>query len=498
MPDGLRIAATRKPAVTRMARRCARARGRLADRRDCGSRLSRFARCPAAVAAADDRVGATRERRSRPTCPAIPSARWPKSRRSSPAPTAIAADRSADCCALHGQALVASGQIARGAGARRPSRGRSARERPTALGLATALLVRSTVQWSIGDAGTANALAPQARTTLLRDRRCRISRHWALLPIGTTARARGHRDEVAWRAARGAGAGRARRQRLPPLGGALPAVDAAPRPEAGDPRARGEPRSMESSREAAGSAYAMVKAQDGRIGGAASCSSGPSASSRRWRKRSRSRASRSRASRSRVRSSTCRHRAAAHRLPRGARPRAAVARSRRASPERHAGSTSTSKANMGFALFGLGARAAKASGSPTRRSRTTSAPAPPPRSPACSANTASTSRRPATTRRARALPPRAQAQRRDRAAAHERVGARAPGEVRVRQAPARDRAPEPRERPEVGGARERGSCSERVWWLLAAIVRDLARRRRRLYRKLRDDQPPARARRTAS
>ena len=67
--------------------------------------------------------------------------------------------------------------------------------RPIRSGLATALLVRSAVQSSIGDAGTANAFAHQANA-LLQGTEEPFLTHWSLMAIGTTARARGRREEA--------------------------------------------------------------------------------------------------------------------------------------------------------------------------------------------------------------------------------------------------------------------------------------------------------------
>ncbi len=96
--------------------------------------------------------------------------------------------------ALEGQALVLAGQTAK-AQAFADRLDDDARTGANPLGRATALLVRSAVQWSIGDAGMANALAGQART-LLHDTDEPFLTHWALMAIGTTARARGRRDEA--------------------------------------------------------------------------------------------------------------------------------------------------------------------------------------------------------------------------------------------------------------------------------------------------------------
>ena len=105
---------------------------------------------------------------------------------------------------------------------------------------------------------------------------------------------------------------------------------------------------------------------------------------------------------------------------------------------------------------------AKASATPTRRSPSTSAPAPPPRSRRCSANTATISRKPATTGRARVLSPRAQAQRGHGGGRAPALGARDAGEVRVGQEAARNRAPQSPECAQFGGAREPGVARARL------------------------------------
>ncbi len=96
--------------------------------------------------------------------------------------------------ALQGHALVLAGQITK-AQAFADRIDAEARAGADPLGRATALLVRSAVQWSIGDAGMANALAGQART-LLQGTDEPFLTHWALMAVGTTARARGRRDEA--------------------------------------------------------------------------------------------------------------------------------------------------------------------------------------------------------------------------------------------------------------------------------------------------------------
>jgi diguanylate cyclase (GGDEF)-like protein len=103
------------------------------------------------------------------------------------------ADRSR-LLALQGQALVLSGQIAQA----QAFAGRIEDEAHTnsdPLALATALLIRGEIQGSIGDAGMANSLAAQARSILQGTDEPFLA-HWALMEVGTTARARGRRDEA--------------------------------------------------------------------------------------------------------------------------------------------------------------------------------------------------------------------------------------------------------------------------------------------------------------
>jgi len=96
--------------------------------------------------------------------------------------------------ALQAQALVQAGRIAE-AQAFSDALETDARTNSDPLGLATALLVRSAVQSSIGDAGTANGFARQANA-LLQGTDDAFLAHWALMAIGQTARARGHREEA--------------------------------------------------------------------------------------------------------------------------------------------------------------------------------------------------------------------------------------------------------------------------------------------------------------
>ena len=96
--------------------------------------------------------------------------------------------------AMQGQALVLAGRVA-DAQSYSDRLEAEARAGSDPLGLATALLVRSAVQSSIGDAATANAFARQAKV-LLEGADDPVLNHWALMAIGTTARARGRRDEA--------------------------------------------------------------------------------------------------------------------------------------------------------------------------------------------------------------------------------------------------------------------------------------------------------------
>jgi diguanylate cyclase (GGDEF)-like protein len=96
--------------------------------------------------------------------------------------------------ALQGQAFVLSGQIAQAqAFADRIEDEAHTSSEP--LGLATSLLIRSEIQGSIGDAGMANSLAAQAKSILQGTDEPFLA-HWALMEIGSTARARGRRDEA--------------------------------------------------------------------------------------------------------------------------------------------------------------------------------------------------------------------------------------------------------------------------------------------------------------
>ena len=96
--------------------------------------------------------------------------------------------------ALQGQALVLSGQIAQ-AQAFADRIEDEAHTSSDPLGLATALLIRSSIQRTIGDAGMANSLAAQARS-ILQGADEPFHTHGALIEIGSTARARGRRDEA--------------------------------------------------------------------------------------------------------------------------------------------------------------------------------------------------------------------------------------------------------------------------------------------------------------
>ena len=264
------------------------------------------------------------------------------------------------------------------------------------------------------------------------------------MAIGTTARARGRRDEAMASLHEALALAPSARQAVSPLERALPALGAASRPEAGRPRARGEPRGVEVRR---GRRQRVRDGQraDGRIGGAGA------ARATRAGARGDAGGARDRAQvavedrRSRARSSICPTSSCGATLQRGARPRAAVARARASSSATRT-RVATSKANMGFALFGLGRV-------PEGKRLTDEALAGYERTGA-TAEIAGTARRIRPVPReggrlqggARALPSRAQAERRDRAAGARARRARAAGEIRIGQAPARDRAPQSRER----------------------------------------------------
>jgi len=95
---------------------------------------------------------------------------------------------------LRGQAMVMSGRKAE-ALALATRLETDSRVSGLQLPLAAALLVRSSVQASGGDSAVANSLAKQARE-LLRETPNPFLTHSALMAIGTTARGRGQRDEA--------------------------------------------------------------------------------------------------------------------------------------------------------------------------------------------------------------------------------------------------------------------------------------------------------------
>jgi diguanylate cyclase (GGDEF)-like protein len=131
------------------------------------------------------------------------------------------------------------------------------------------------------------------------------------------------------------------------------------------------------------------------------------------------------------------------------------------------GLASTSKANMGFALFGLG-RVYEGSASPTKRLRATSGPARRPKSPGCSANTAISRTGRRSQGGACAAASRTQAQRRDRLAAHERtvleLQEKYESDKRRREIELLNRE------NELKTAELRsGTLQQRAWWMLAGL-----------------------------
>jgi diguanylate cyclase (GGDEF)-like protein len=96
--------------------------------------------------------------------------------------------------ALSGRALVTAGRVA-DAGRLADRLERESQRDGSREALATALLVRSALQSSTGNASTANALAHQA-LAILGPESGTYATHWALLAIGRTARERGRRDEA--------------------------------------------------------------------------------------------------------------------------------------------------------------------------------------------------------------------------------------------------------------------------------------------------------------
>jgi tetratricopeptide (TPR) repeat protein len=283
--------------------------------------------------------------------------------------------------AMQGQAFVLSGRIvdAQVLSDRLES---EARVTSDPRGLATALLVRSAVQSSIGDAGTANAFAHQA-SALLQGTDDPFLTHWALMAIGTTARARGRREES-----------------MGSLHEALALAERVDLPyrrssalyqlsvlhldlKQGD---RALEMSLEAWKfaEAAGSAYAMVNAR-----------MAESAALELLDRPERELASMQEAlaiahkSQSKIAESRALVNLSDIELRRH-HYKDALALARRsldfAVELDDTGLASTSKANMGFALL-ASAACRRASGSPTTRSRAMSVPARRPRSPACSAST---------------------------------------------------------------------------------------------------------------
>ena len=153
-----------------------------------------------------------------------------------------------------------------------------------------------------------------------------------------------------------------------------------------------------------------------------------------------------------------RHQAAAQGIRRGAEPFAPIARRSRSTTTTSA-MIATSKANIGFALFGLG-RASEGKRLRRRGARGIRAHRRHRRDRVAAGRIRPVSRE---GRRlpdgARVLPPRAQALRGDGRRGAPEVGARDAGEIRVGQEAARDRAPQSPERAQVGGARKPGACA---------------------------------------
>ena len=96
--------------------------------------------------------------------------------------------------ALHGQAMILAGQPA-DALSLADRLAEDAAKRPDDLTLATALMLRSRAQLSSGDAAKANALAAEAQE-LARNSSDPYLRFWATLTLGITARALGRFEEA--------------------------------------------------------------------------------------------------------------------------------------------------------------------------------------------------------------------------------------------------------------------------------------------------------------
>ncbi len=95
--------------------------------------------------------------------------------------------------ALYGQAIAAAGKHADALALADRLEREAGRTSDKAL-LATARLVRSAAEWLAGDAGRANALAREART-LISDTHDPNLAYWAALSVGISARSRGRLEE---------------------------------------------------------------------------------------------------------------------------------------------------------------------------------------------------------------------------------------------------------------------------------------------------------------
>ncbi len=96
--------------------------------------------------------------------------------------------------ALYGQAMVASGRTAEALALADRLEREAADPRDTLL-RATAMLVRGTAEWLAGDAAKANAHAKEARATM-QDPADPYLSYWAAMTIGITARSRGQLGEA--------------------------------------------------------------------------------------------------------------------------------------------------------------------------------------------------------------------------------------------------------------------------------------------------------------
>ena len=217
--------------------------------------------------------------------------------------------------------------------------------------LATARLVRSTTEWLAGDAAKANAFAKEARARLA-DANDPYLEYWAAMSIGVTARGRGQLEESLGALQDALSLAEQQDNPLSPLGRALSACQSVPCAEAAPERARNEPLGV-SIRRGRGKHFGDGEGANGGVRRPRAPERAGAGARRRWKTRSHSPASRdprrARASRSSIsRTSSCEGRSSATR-----------SRSRGESlalslEHNDVGSIATSKANIGFALFGLG------------------------------------------------------------------------------------------------------------------------------------------------